>query len=148
MERDHFKQRLPVKNRAGLANWFLYPIRAGIDEPQIIVDRVLEHCQEKMRWHPAPLIANLIVSYRHEAEAYAALLIEQEKLSIPNRRSERGRRNRMRKEPPTAKQTYVIQKAGQVTPANRADAHDQISQLRMDSPIANLGRLFGGDEND
>ena len=147
MERDHFKERLPKVNRAGVANWFLMAIRSGRSDPKSTTDSVLNSCLGRSR-HPAQLVSSLIEKYRDEAEAYAAILVEQEKLSKNKRHAERGRRNRMRKELPTAKQTYVILKACQVAPLNRVDAHDHISQLKTDSPTVNLGRLFAGDEND
>ena len=147
MERDHFKERLPQQNRAGVANWFLMAIRSGLSEPRAVVESVSNGCLGRYR-HPAPLVLTLIDQYPDEAEAYAAILMEQENLPKQKRHAERGRRNRMRKEAPTAKQTYAIQKYGQGIPANRVEAHDQINQLKTGSPLADIGMLFAGDEND
>ena len=147
MERDHFKERLPKKNRAGVANWFLLAIRSGISEPKAVVKNVSRSCLGRYR-HPAPLVLDLIDQHPDEAEAYAAILMEQENLPKQKRHAECGRRNRMRKEAPTAKQTYAIQKSGQAAPANRVEAHDQISRLKRESSLADIGKLFSGDEHD
>ena len=146
MERDHFKERLPKNNRAGVANWFLMAIRSGLSDPKAVVEWVSNSCRGR-HYHPAPLVLILIDQYPDEAAAYAAILMEQENLPKHKRHAERGRRNRMRKEAATAKQISAIQKFGQGIPANRIEAHDQISQLKTNSSLADIGKLFISDEH-
>ena len=149
MERDHFKQRLAVKNRAGVANWFLSEIRQGATSPRDITARVLNHCLgSRSRWHPALLVAKLIIDHPDEAEQYAEVLMEQEGLSKKDRVAERGRRNRMRKNAPTTAQNRVIQRAGGLSPINRLDAHDQISARLANSALARAAVAFVGDDDD
>lgn len=147
MERDHFKERLPVKNRAGVANWFLSPIRSGLSDPKAIADRVLNDCLNR-HCYPASLVTSLIFQYRDEAEAYAALLVEQESLPKFERRAERGRRNRMRKNSPTPNQSYVISRAGSGIPLNRVDAHDQISQIKNSMSLAEAAMAFVSNDDE
>jgi hypothetical protein len=131
--------RIPVKRRSPVVNAFLEPIRAGVTDPQAIIDAAITILRQQISYHAQStgtsvnpdLQATVLAVIGHPSEARALAvdllayhaLPREERERLKTARQAQSRQESMSSLPPTDKQLSYLRALGVTTmPANRWDA--------------------------
>jgi len=138
--RRKFLEYFAPEKRSTVANNFLWIIRKGITDPDLVVTEVYEKARKDRDKH---YISDTIFAYLSEAFKFVSYLIDWEKLPEEEKRyykniqAKKAVKAYMAKELPTEKQLQYLRALGYTGPApeSKADASELISTIKVFNKI-------------